>query len=104
MYNAIEPTTAHALIQEGPVTIVDIRDPASFETGHVENARHVTGDDVDQFICGSDFNQPLLVYCYHGNASQSAAAYFGEQGFQDVYHLAGGFEAWRSEGFPIHSN
>ena len=104
MYKAIEPVKALDLMQEGPVTVVDIRDLASFEMGHLENAQHVTGDDVEEFNRSSDFNQPLLVYCYHGISSQSAADYFGEQGFQDVYHLAGGFEAWRSGGFPTHSN
>ena len=104
MYKAIEPAKAHDLIQEGAVTVVDIRDPDSFEMGHLENAQQVTDDDVEEFIRSSDFSQPLLVYCYHGNSSQSAADYFGEQGFQDVYHLAGGFEAWRSSGLPTHSN
>jgi rhodanese-related sulfurtransferase len=94
----------HDLIQEGAVTVVDIRDPDSFEMGHLENAQQVTDDDVEEFIRSSDFSQPLLVYCYHGISSQSAADYFGEQGFQDVYHLAGGFEAWRSSGLPTHSN
>ena len=104
MYKAIEPKKAHNLMQEGSLTIVDIRDLTSFQMGHLENARHVTGDDVEEFIHSSDLNQPLLVYCYHGNASQSAAAYFKERGFQHVYHLAGGFEAWRLDGFPTNSN
>ena len=104
MYKAIEPAEAHDLMQQSPITIVDIRDPASFEMGHLENAQQVTGDDVEEFVDSSDFNQPLLVYCYHGISSQSAADYFGEQGFQDVYHLAGGFEAWRLGDLPTHSN
>ncbi|CRR54182.1 Thiosulfate sulfurtransferase GlpE [Pseudomonas aeruginosa] len=37
-----------------------------------------------------------MVVCYHGNSSQSAAAYFIQQGFSDVYSLDGGFELWRS--------
>jgi thiosulfate sulfurtransferase len=34
------------------------------------------------------------VYCYHGNMSQSAAAYFGEQGFEEAYSMDGGFSDW----------
>ena len=104
MYKAIEPAEAHEMMKEGPLTIVDIRDPASFELGHLEDAQQVTGEDVEEFVRDSDFDQVLLVYCYHGISSQSAADYFVEQGFQDVYHLAGGFEAWRSVGLPTHSN
>ena len=39
---------------------------------------------------------PLIVTCYHGNSSQSAAAYLVGQGFSDVYSLDGGFELWRA--------
>jgi thiosulfate sulfurtransferase len=36
------------------------------------------------------------VVCYHGNSSQSAAAYLVSQGFSEVYSLDGGFELWRT--------
>jgi thiosulfate sulfurtransferase len=39
---------------------------------------------------------PLIVSCYHGNSSQSAAAYLCSQGFTEVYSLDGGFEVWRT--------
>ena len=34
--------------------------------------------------------------CYHGNSSQSAAAYLVGQGFSEVYSVDGGFELWRA--------
>ncbi|MDE0931482.1 MAG: rhodanese-like domain-containing protein, partial [Halioglobus sp.] len=43
----------------------------------------------------ADRDQPLLIYCYHGNSSQGAADYFFNQGFEDVYSMDGGYEAWR---------
>jgi thiosulfate sulfurtransferase len=51
------------------------------------------------FITQADLDVPLIVACYHGNSSQSAAAYLAEQGFSDVYSLDGGFELWRAT-FP----
>ncbi|MFT4862153.1 MAG: thiosulfate sulfurtransferase, partial [Pseudohongiellaceae bacterium] len=47
------------------------------------------------FIAAADTAQPLVVCCYHGNSSQSAAAFFAEQGFVQSYSLDGGFEAWQ---------
>ena len=38
----------------------------------------------------------MVVCCYHGISSQGAAAYFAEQGFNEVYSMMGGFEAWQS--------
>ena len=77
-------------------TIVDIRDPASYQTGHIPNAIHLGDNTVQQFILDTDKNKPLVIYCYHGISSQGAAAYFAEQGFKEVSSMIGGFEGWSS--------
>ena len=76
-------------------TIVDIRDPASFKSGHIPNAVHLSDDNVKQFISDTDKGNPLVVYCYHGISSQGAAAYFSDQGFKEVTSMIGGFESWQ---------
>ena len=101
MYKSIQPASAYDMIEKDTVTIIDIRDSDSFEQGHVEKAQHVSGENLEKFVESTDFNKPLLVYCYHGNTSQPAAAYFGDRGFEDVYHMVGGFESWRSSNLPI---
>lgn len=92
--NVVEATS---LLNSDAVTIVDIRDRQSFEIDHMQNAHHVTGDNAKKFIDKTNKNQPLLVYCYHGNSSQVAAEYFSENGFVDVYTLEGGFDIWRTK-------
>ena len=77
-------------------TIVDIRDSASFQSGHIPNAIHLSDDTVQEFILSVDKEKPLIVYCYHGISSQGAAAYFSEQGFKKVSSMTGGFEGWRA--------
>ena len=76
-------------------TIVDIRDLASYQAGHIPNAIHLSDNTVEKFISDTDKNKPLVVYCYHGISSQGAAAYFSEKGFKEVSSMIGGFEAWR---------
>ena len=78
-----------------PVQVVDIRDDAAFEAGHLPAAVHLHNSNIQDFIRDADPEAPLLVYCYHGHMSQSAAAYLAEQGFADTYSLDGGYEAWR---------
>ena len=99
MYKAIEPAEALDLMQKGPITIVDIRDPASFKAGHIPNAIHLSDGTVEQFLIDTDKNKPLVVYCYHGISSQGAAAYFSEKGFKEASSMIGGFEGWLSA-FP----
>jgi thiosulfate sulfurtransferase len=76
-------------------TIVDIRDPASFQSGHIPNAVHLSNDNIKKFISDTNKGNPLVVYCYHGISSQGAAAYFSEQGFKEVTSMTGGFESWQ---------
>ena len=80
---------------EGPLTIADIRDPNSFSLGHIEQAVNLNQLNVEQFIADSDMDQPLVVCCYHGHSSQPTAQFFVERGFDLVYSLDGGYEAWQ---------
>jgi thiosulfate sulfurtransferase len=50
---------------------------------------------VQAFIAGTDKDREVIVYCYHGNSSMGAVAYFLENGFKNVASKSGGFEAWR---------
>ena len=38
---------------------------------------------------------PVLVVCYHGVSSQQAANVIANQGYDNVYSMDGGFEAWK---------
>lgn len=91
----IDVSKAQELIANGAV-VVDIRDAHSFEAGTIAGAIRLDGNTVDDFIAQTDSSVPIIVCCYHGNASQSAAAYFSENGFEQSYSLDGGYEAWQA--------
>jgi thiosulfate sulfurtransferase len=74
---------------------VDIRDPDSYRAGHIPGALHLHDANVQEFVHSVDKEKPLVVYCYHGNSSLGAVAYFQKNGFKDVASMSGGFEAWR---------
>ncbi|WP_433885491.1 thiosulfate sulfurtransferase GlpE [Pseudomonas vranovensis] len=93
-FKRIPPEQALALREQGAV-VVDIRDPQAFAAGHITGASHLDNHSVADFIRTADLDAPTVVVCYHGNSSQSAAAYLISQGFSDVYSLDGGFELWR---------
>ena len=94
-FKRIPPEQALALREQGAV-VVDIRDPQAFAAGHISGATHLDNHSVAEFIRNADLDAPTLVVCYHGNSSQSAAAYLVGQGFSEVYSLDGGFELWRN--------
>lgn len=94
-FKRIPPQQAQALREQGAV-VVDVRDPATFAALHVSGSRHLDNHSLHDFITNADLDAPVVVICYHGNSSQSAAAYLISQGFTDVYSLDGGFELWRT--------
>ncbi len=74
---------------------IDIRDPASYGQAHIPGAIHLNDGNVGEFLQNADKEKNLVVYCYHGNSSLGAAAFFLENGFKNVASMSGGFEAWR---------
>lgn len=98
--SAFQHLSVNQLIQmseQSQPQIVDIRDAASFEAGNIPQSINLTNENLAKFIGDADMDKPLVVVCYHGISSQSAATYLNEQGFDDVYSLDGGFQAWREQ-------
>ena len=95
-FKRIPPEQAQALREQGAV-VVDIRDQPTYAAAHITGAQHLDNVNIADFIRAADLDAPLIVACYHGNSSQSAAAYLAHQGFAEVYSLDGGFELWRSQ-------
>ena len=94
-FKRIPPQEAQALREKGAV-VVDIRDQPTYAAKHISGAKHLDNHSIADFIRDADLDKPLIVACYHGNSSQSAAAYLVSQGFSDVYSLDGGFELWHA--------
>ncbi|MBQ4813537.1 thiosulfate sulfurtransferase [Pseudoalteromonas luteoviolacea] len=84
----------HEMMSREDVVIADIRDPNSFAAGHIPGSEHLSNDNLAHFMQEKEFEQPIIIVCYHGISSQNAANYLVEQGFEDVYSMDGGFTQW----------
>ncbi|MCM2680926.1 thiosulfate sulfurtransferase GlpE [Echinimonas agarilytica] len=98
-FQHISPADACQLMKDHEVQIADIRDPKSFSTARMQGAQSLNNDNVSDFVLNGEFENPLIVCCYHGISSQPAAEFLASQGFEQVYSLDGGFDAW-SQQFP----
>ena len=99
-FQRIDAEAALQLMHSENVIVVDIRDPASYASGHIAGARRLDNQTVEAFITDTDRASPVIVCCYHGNASQQAAQFLAQQGFERCYSLDGGFKGWRLAGHP----
>lgn len=104
----IGPDEARALLEAGPVTILDVRTPQEFaHLGHLAGARLLPVDLIAAAPAVlPDDGTPVLVCCEHGVRSRWAADVLTTAGVAPVYDLAGGMAAWTGErafgAAPIH--
>ena len=97
MFTAISPDEARRLLEDGTATLVDLRDAESRVAGHIASSIHLTDQTLAAFVATADRDRPVILYCYHGNMSQSAARLLDRQGFHQVYSMTGGYAAWRTQ-------
>jgi rhodanese-related sulfurtransferase len=94
-WRRVTVTEAQTLSKRTGLAIFDVRDAASYDQGHLEGAQHLLESKLEQVLFSIPKTTPMLIYCYHGNASQSYAKIFADFGFKEVYDLIDGYEAWR---------
>ncbi len=86
--------------QEGleDYTLIDVRTPEEFTSGHLENAVNIDWYDtdfVDQLKVVPK-EHTLYVYCQKGVRSAKAAALLDSLGYKAI-DLTGGYDAYQSE-------
>ena len=83
--------------------IIDVRTPAEYTDGHIENAVLVDYNSADfrEEISQYDRNKKYLIYCRTGRRSAGARDIMEELGFQYIYHMDGGITEWMAEGLPV---
>ncbi len=79
--------------------LLDVREPAEFEAGHIDIAipipRGVLEFSLDAHPSLANLEQPIIIYCKSGGRSALAAQTLQTMGYQKVYSVAGGYEAWQ---------
>lgn len=80
--------------KEGTYLLLDVRQPVEYEKGHLPGARLIPLPELADSLENLNRTEPTIVYCAVGGRSRMAAQLLINHGFDDVYHLMGGVEAW----------
>lgn len=89
------------------IQILDVRTPGEFFSGHIKNALQADWNNPKEFdrrIAFIDKNKPVYVYCLAGGRSAAAAEKLRKMGYENVYELKGGTNAWRAANKPLEGN
>lgn len=92
------PEELAAALESGTdVRVVDIRDPASFASGHIPDSENVPFQELPQRVETLSDAEHIVTVCPHGQSSVQAARLISSyEGCTDarVESMAGGLEAW----------
>lgn len=95
---SMDANNAKRFIDESPqgsLTILDVRQPAEYENGHIPGAKLIPLPEIKDRMDEIDPDMPTVVYCAIGGRSRVAAQMLSGKGFKKVYNLSGGIKAWQ---------
>jgi rhodanese-related sulfurtransferase len=85
-----------AALQAKAVTLIDVREPNEFASGHVQGASNLPLSRFDAQLLPSD--KAVVLICRSGARSGQALAKAHAAGRSDVRHYRGGVMGWSSAG------
>lgn len=96
----VTPAETEALRRRGGTVLVDVREAAEWDQGHVPGAVHLSRSYLEQQVESAvpDRSTPVVLYCAGGVRSLFAAQTLAAMGYTDVASMSGGFQAWKSQG------
>jgi rhodanese-related sulfurtransferase len=83
--------------------ILDVRTNEEVARGIIKGAIQLDfmAPDFEQSLQKLDKTKPIFVYCAVGGRSGQTVELMQQLGFQEVYNLQGGLDAWQHAGLPI---
>ena len=85
--------------------MVDVREPAEWEEGHIPGAKliprglleHKAADELPER------DERIVVHCAVGGRGALAAKSLKDMGYTNVANMDGGVNAWREKGYEIET-
>jgi len=92
------PAWLEAARAEGEPVLLDVREPAEWQTASVEapgaELLQMSMQTIPARLNELDPDRPVAILCHHGGRSMQVAMFLARQGFAHVANIAGGIDAW----------
>lgn len=92
-----------ARMDQGAVTLVDVRTAEEYAGGHIPGARSIPLDQLSARMgeLAALKDQELFLVCERGGRSLAATQQLSAAGFTHAINVEGGTSAWRQAGYPV---
>ncbi len=99
----------HHKLSVNGLQVLDVRDSEEWDEGHIEKAHFLPYTRmVEQLTSPAMLDtlsltreQHIAVTCATGKRSSTAISILKREGYQHLYNVTGGMEAWEAAGFPM---
>ena len=100
---AVNPGEATLLINREDAHILDVREASEFVAGHIPEAINIPGGKLSERLHEIEKykDKPLIVCCAAGMRSNKACRDLKQNGFEKLYNLSGGVDAWVAASYPL---
>src|SRR5216684_2919306 len=98
----IDVEQARKMLDQPGTVLVDVRESDEWRQGHIPQALGIPRGFLELRIEEKvpDHKAPVILQCASGTRSLLAARALREMGYENVYNLNGGFNAWKDKGLP----
>lgn len=102
----IPPAELTRLINRENAVVVDTRSQEEFGKGHILNARNIPEADLQsrQKELEKYKSSPVVACCSSGVSAPKTARSLKAMGYEKIYVLKGGIQAWQSANLPLTRN
>ena len=99
----IEPPEVTRLMNHEKALLLDLRTVADFSSGHILNARNIPATELEgrQKELQKHKKSPIILCCSRDTDGIKAGRILKLAGYENIYSLKGGIEAWRNASLPI---
>ena len=99
---AVDIAELRRLVEDGTVTLLDVRPVLEYRQGHIPNARSIPVAELERRLSELPRDREVVAYCRGPYCvyADEAAQLLQEHGFR-VRRLEEGFPEWRAAGLPV---
>ena len=80
-------------IEKENVLVIDVRRPSEYTAEHVDGAKNLPLDSINDLMAEFPKNQTVYIHCAGGYRSMIAASILKSRGYDNLVDVAGGFTA-----------
>ena len=85
------------LTQADPPVVLDVREPWEVALARVPGSVAIPMHEIPSRLAELPTQQAIVCLCHHGMRSMQVAVFLERNGFDPIYNLVGGIDAWSRE-------